>query len=145
MKYLDSVPIPNTERHHHIQELFYAQEKSSSDRQFHRERIKALEERDSLIKDAKWVTLTDWYCQTCKKDFKGIGVKIIETDWSNDSQKIAYYKNKCFKGHWVIRWITDRFNDPYWFRSKWVANDRAKFANETLQPFQTGYNLLYKK
>lgn len=145
MKYLDETPHPEIENHYHIQELFYAQEKNASDRQFHRDRIKATEERDNLIKDAPPIVLTDFYCRKCQKDFKGIAPRIIEPDWSNDTQRVAYYKTKCFKGHWVVRWITDRLNDPYFFRSKWVANDRAKHSNDILQDFQTGYNLLYSK
>lgn len=141
----EQTPHPNIENHYHIQDLINSQEKRSEDRTYHRERIKALEEREILIKEAQNVILTDWYCSKCQKDFKQIGIKYVEQDWSNPSQQLAVYKTKCLKGHWCVRWITDRFNDPYWFRSKWVANDRAKHFNDTLQSFQTGYNLLYKK
>jgi hypothetical protein len=144
MKY-DHIPRPHVEEHYHIRELIENQEKRSADRTFHRERIKALEEREDLIKDAPIIVLTDFYCQKCKKDFKGTAPKIVETDWSNPSQRVAYYKSKCFKGHWVVRWLTDKFKDPYFFRSKWIANDRAKHSNDILQSFQSGYNLLYGK
>lgn len=141
----NQTPHTHTETHHHIQELINLQEKRSNDRTYHRERIKALEEREELIKDSQPVILTDWYCDKCNKDFKQIGIRYIEEDWSNPAQRVAVYKTKCFSDHWCVRWITDRFKDPYWFRSKWVANDRIKHSNDTLQSFQEGYNLLYGK
>jgi hypothetical protein len=138
-------PRPAIEYHPHIKELIEGQEKRAFDKTYHKDRIKALEEREDLIKDSKFVILTDWWCDKCQKDFKGVGVRYIEQDWSNPSQRVAFYKSKCFKNHWVCRWITDRFLDPYWFRSRWVANDRAKHFSDTLQSFQSGYNLLYGK
>lgn len=145
MKYLDETPHPLIEDHYHIRELFENQDKRVADREHHRQRIKDLEERENLIKDSKLATLTDWWCDECKEDFKSVGVRFIETDWSNRSQRVAFYRTKCFKGHWVVRWITDKWRDPYWEKSKWVANDRTKHANDVLQEFQSGYTLMNTK
>jgi len=136
-------PKPQIEEHYHIKELIDNQEKRSNDRTFHRNRIKELEEREELIKDAKWVTVTDFWCDKCKQDFKGQAVKQIEVDWSNTSQHIAFYKNKCDKGHWCIRLITDRHKDAFFFKSKLVALDRGNHQNDILQSFETGFNLVY--
>lgn len=143
MREYDYHPKPHVESHYHIKELFESQERNSSDRTFHRERVKETEERDVEINKAQWVILTDWWCNKCKKDFKSVGIKVVEQDWSNPSQRVACYKTKCFNNHWCVRWITDKWRDPYWFRSKWVANERAKYTNDILQSFQSGYNLLY--
>lgn len=138
-------PHPLVEDHWHIQELINAQEKRSNDREYHRNRIKDLEDRDSLIADSQLVTLTDFYCQRCRKDFKSQAVKQVETDWTNAQQRIAFYKTKCFRGHWCQRLITDRHKDGFWQRSKLVALDRGHNFAATIQPHETGFNMLYKK
>lgn len=145
MREYDYHPKPLIEEHYHIKDLFESQEKRVQDRTYHRERIKENEDREEQIKKAEWVILTDWWCDKCKKDFKSVGIKFIETDWSCPSQRVAFYRTKCFANHFCVRWITDKWKDPYWFRSKWVANERAKYANDILQEFQTGYNLVNTK
>lgn len=144
MKY-EHTPRPNIEHHNHIRELIEAQEKRSEERDYSRNKQKALDERNELIRDNKMLELKDFYCRTCDDDFKGQAVKQIEVDWSNPTQMIAFYKSKCFKGHWCIRLVTDRHRDIYWFKSKRVAIDRGKHYADTLQPFETGFNLLYGK
>lgn len=144
MRY-EEVPRPLVEEHYHIRELIERQEKRSSDRQYHKDKQKEREERDNLIKDSKMSVITDFWCDECKEDFKSVAVRQIETDWSNSEQMIAFYKTKCFKGHWCIRLITDKFNDAYWSKSKKVALDRGKHFADTIQPFETGYNMLYGK
>lgn len=141
----NQTPHPDIEDHYHIQELITAQEKRSDDRNFHRNRIKDLEEREDLIKDSKEVALTDFWCDTCKEDFKGQSIKQIEVDWSNTSQRVAFYKNKCSKGHWCIRLITDRHKDAFFQKSKLLVLDRGNHYNDIVQPFDTNFNLLYGK
>lgn len=141
----DQTPHPLVEDHYHIQDLINAQEKRHADRLYHRNRVKDLDDRDSLIADSKLMTVTDFYCDRCGKDFKTQAVRQIETDWTNSKQKVAYYKTKCFVGHWCIRLITDRHRDSFWSKSKFVVLDRGKGHNDALQPFETGFNLLYGK
>ncbi len=141
----DQTPHPLIEDHFHIQDLINAQEKRSADREYHRNRIKSLEDRDGLIADSKPVALTDFWCNECKEDFKAQAVKQVETDWTNSGQRIAFYKTKCFKGHWCIRLVTDRHKDGFWQRSKFVALDRGNHAIDVIQPFETNYNLVYGK
>lgn len=145
MSEYDNTPRPNIERHYHIKSLIEGQEKRSADRQYHKDRIKLSEEREDLIKDSKLVTLTDFWCDKCKEDFKFVSVKEIEVDWSCPSQRIAFYKSKCSKDHWCIRLITDRHRDGFWQRSKMMAIDRGKHFEDTIQPYQTNFNLLYGK
>ena len=140
----DQTPHPLTEDHYHIQDLINAQQKRSDDRQYHKDRIKELEQREDLIEDSKPLTLTDFYCSKCKKDFKAQTVKQVEEDWTSN-QRIAFYKTKCFRGHWCIRLITDRQQDGFWQRSRLVALDRGKNFNDALQPFEIGYYTLYGK
>jgi hypothetical protein len=142
MKY-DHVPRPLTEDHYYIRELIEGQEKRTADRNFHRERQKTREERDNLIKDSKMVVVTDFYCNTCRKDFKSIAIKQVEIDWSNSTQDVAFYKTKCDKGHWCLRHITDKDRDGFYIRSKLSRLDQGHHYADILQPFQTGYELLY--
>lgn len=138
-------PKPLVEEHYHIQELIDRQEKRAGDRTYHQNRIKSLEDRDLVIKDAKLVCLTDFWCDSCVKDFKSVAIKQIEVDWSNTSQNIAFYKTKCWCGKWCIRFITDKHRDGFWTRSRLVNLDKGNHYNDTVQPHETGFNLLYKK
>lgn len=144
MRY-EHTPRPNIESHYHIRELIEAQDKRAMDRAYHKDKAKEKAERADLIKDNKVFTVADFHCQVCRIDFKSQALKQVETDWTNAMQDIAFYKTKCFHGHWCMRLITDRHRDNYWFKSKQVASDRGKHYNDTLQPFETGFNMLYGK
>lgn len=138
-------PKPEIERHYHIQELIDRQQKRVDDREYHRNKLKENEERNDLIRDAKLVVVTDFYCEDCREDFKSMAVKQVEIDWSNTAQDIAFYKAKCDCGKWCIRHITDKFKDGFWSKSRLVAIDRGSHYKDTVQPWETGFNLLYGK
>lgn len=138
-------PKPLIEEHYHIQSLIEGQEKRAADRQYHKDRLKALDEREELIRDAQIVCVTDFWCNDCKKDFKSMSIKEIEIDWSCPSQRIAFYRSKCDKGHWCIRLITDRHKDGFWMRSRKMSLDRGKHFADIIQPWETNFNLLYGK
>jgi len=141
----DNIPRPDIERHYHIRDLIEAQEKRADDRSYHRQKEKDKEERIALIKDNPGKVVTDFYCNKCRRDFRAESIKEVEIDWSNTAQYIAYYKTKCPIGHWCIRLITDKQKDTYWIQSKAVNQDRGKHYKDTIQPHETGFNMLYKK
>lgn len=136
-------PKPLTENHPHIQFLINAQEKRTKDRVQHRNREKLYAERNEEIDKAPDSDVKDFWCLWCDKDFKALAIKHTEVDWSNTSQRVAYYKTKHECGNWVIRHITDKHSDPYWFESRSVALDRGNHHNDLIQEFETGYQLLY--
>lgn len=139
-------PKPLIEEHYHIQELIDSQEKRSNERQYFKDKNKALEERQSIIEDSLMLVATDFHCNKCNEDFKQMAVLQVEIDWSNVFQNIAFYKGKhrsC--GSWAIRLVTDKQRDSFWQRSKAVALERGKYHNDILQPFETGFNLVYGK
>lgn len=138
-------PRASVEQHYHIRELIERQDKRATERQQVIDRKEAYDERNRDIAGHKAKELVDFHCSDCLTDFKGEAIKQVEIDWSNDQQNIAFYKSKCFCGKWVMRFITDRFRDPYWFKSNNVAKDRGRHHNDILQPFETGYNILYGK
>ena len=145
MKYYG--PKLEIENHYHIRDLIEAQEKRTTDRVFHQDRIKALQDREDYITDSKPMTVTDFWCDhdQCKKDFKAMAVRQIEIDWSNTGQRIAFYRSKCERGHWCIRLITDKHRDGFFNKSLLVALDRGNHFADTLQPFESGFNLMYGK
>lgn len=138
-------PRPLVEEHYHIQELIDAQEKRVDDREYHRTKEKNKQDRMDTIKDAKPKELKAFWCEVCKEDFLAETIKEVEEDWSCPAQYIAFYRSKCFKGHWCMRFITDSYRDPYWTKSRIVAEDRGKHYADTLQPYETGFNTMYKK
>jgi hypothetical protein len=138
-------PKPDVEYHYHIEELISRQEKRTDDRNYHRDRAKLAQERMDLIKDGQARILTDFWCDKCQIDLKGEAIKQVEVDWSNPTQYIAFYRTKCYKGHFVTRLITDRHKDLFWFKSRGVARDRGRHYADTVQPHETGFNMLYGK
>lgn len=136
-------PRPEIEYHPHIQMLIERQEKRTKDRNFHRNREKEYAERQEEIDKAKSWDVIEFFCTRCQEDFAHFAHKQVEADWSNPRQNIAFYKGKHDCGEWAIRYITDKFSDPYWLESPQVARDRGTHHNDLIQPFETGYQLLY--
>lgn len=145
MRDYDYMPRPLTESHYHIRELIEAQERRARDRTEIRDRKKSSAERDDDILRASAKELKMFFCVPCNDDFAAEAIKQVETDWSNPSQRIAFYRAKCFCGAWSIRLITDVHRDAYWFKSRRVHRDRGSHFADTLQPHETGFNIMYKK
>lgn len=143
-KYVGAKPL--IEEHYHIEHLIETQQKRSEDRQYHKDRIAALEEREKLIADAKRIVHTDFHCSRCRKDFTANAILQVEIDWANETQRIAFYKTKHREcGNWCIRLVTDKASDAFWVRSRRVVRERQDFHNDLVQPHETGFNLLYGK
>jgi hypothetical protein len=142
MRY-ENTPRPLIEDHYHIRELIERQEVRTQDRIYHQNREKALAERQALIKDNKLKDIKEFWCDRCRKDFVGEAILNVEIDWSNPAQNIAFYRTKCFCGAWALRPITDRLRDSYPFRSRRAAKERGVHFADTVQPWETGFQLLY--
>ena len=139
-------PKPLVEEHYHIESLINAQEKRSEDRQRFKDIEKARNDRQSIIDDAKMVVATDFHCSKCDEDFKMNAVLQVEIDWTNAKQSIAFYKGKHKKcGTWSMRLLTDKARDGFWMKSRAVRNEQGKYHNDLLQPYETGFNMLYGK
>lgn len=108
---------------------------------YDRRREKARTKTATLIKDAPPIITLDFWCRRCSIDFTGTGFKKI-TELIDEL--IAYYVGRCPKcRREAIRRITDKVNDEFYLRSKKVWSDRFRFAADTLQPNQWGFNTLY--
>lgn len=138
-------PHPDIEDHYHIRELIEGQERRTADRAHHQDRVKLAYERDEDIRVAKGKEIKAFWCCTCNTDFISEAFKEVEVDWTNSTQHVAFYRAKCPRGHWCMRHITDIFKDAYWTKSRFAHKDRGEHTADTLQPSETGFNLLYKK
>lgn len=139
-KFMNETPHPLVEDHYYIRDLIAKQEIRSKDKQRWKN-IKA--EEDSFFKwcdGFKDIETFAFWCSHCDLDFTARAKKQID-GWEN----IAYYKTKHRCGTWSIRLITDRELDPYFYRSRRVALDRGIGSNDMLQPFETGFNMVYGK
>lgn len=139
-------PHPLTEDHWHVQDLIEAQEKRAARRTHYRTLEKQRYERNEDIDKEEQLKVQGFWCDRCQKDFLAMTMKHVQDDWSNMTQRVAFYKTKhkpC--GTWCIRYITDKLEDPYWTHSRQVAIDRGKAHIDLLQPFETNYNLIYGK
>jgi hypothetical protein len=99
--------------------------------------------RDAFFKDVagfKDIELLDFYCEDCKREFYARARKHIDS-WSH----FASYKIKHTCGAWCSRHITDRSKDRYFIKSRFLARQRVEQHNDLLQPFESGFNMLYGK
>lgn len=136
-------PKPLIEEHYHIQSLIERQEKRAAERTYFREKDQLKYELTEEIAKAPNVVSTEFCCLQCGEEFKGVAIKQIEQPFNGPV--ISYYKHKCDNGHWCMRYITDKYKDPYWRKSKSVARDKGKNYKDMIQPHEEGFNLLYKK
>lgn len=136
-------PRPDIEYHHHIRDLIEMQDKKARDRQMYRERQKALEDRDKEIASTKPKEVLPFWCRKCKEDFAAETIREIEKDWGDHKSNIAFYRTKCDKGHWCIRLAMDKFYDPYWRLSRKARKDQGEHFADIIQPFESGFELLY--
>lgn len=110
------------------------QRKRITDReQPHAERLKE-------IREAFNVTQLDFYCKACAKDFTTTAYKHVrETNY----WPIAYYVGLCPKRHRCLRYITEKYKDPYYWTSKLLQRQRVDLADAMLTPDHPRFKLVY--
>lgn len=85
-----------------------------------------------------------FYCSKCKQDYfpKRI-VKVEQNDW-NTGGTFRFWRSKhC--GVWNVRLITQKIKDKFFIKSPSVCRDRRLHQLDMLQPFQTGFDMMYGK
>ena len=128
------------EYHPEIQALVKAHEKRQADRQYHRDIEKMRDDMIKEIKSAPEFEKIHCYCEGCGREFTARAGKIVDS-WS----PIAWYITKCRCGKRQLRRITDKIWDRYYFKSKEIFKQRFDNFADILQPFQSGYEMMWGK
>ena len=117
-------------------------EKNREERERHEKFKKWLYERQNEIKQAPDITPhVAFWCDECARDCSGPGYKEIRVR-SGDIW-FAFYRGFCPVGHRVLRRITDKLADPYFFRSQNVRRDQANHADDFLTPDNPRFREVY--
>jgi len=107
------------------------------------ERERPLRERAEVIFSAPRVIITDFWCQKCKRDCSGVGFRRVCT--SRKLLPTAWLEGICPKGHIIMRYITDKEEDPYYNLSLMVQEQRYKMADDLLTPNDPRFKEVYPK
>jgi len=105
------------------------------------EEERPLIERLGTIFNADRYATTDFFCNTCKRDCTGTGYRQVLTlrKWL----PTAWYVGTCPNGHKMIRRITDKNTDPYYYQSYMVQRQRNEMEDSFLTPDNPRFKLLY--
>jgi hypothetical protein len=84
------------------------------------------------------MTEISFFCKKCGIDQDLPAIKV-------DNSYGQWFEAKCrrCKGK-VIRYITEKNNDPYYYLSKRVKIDRERFSRDLIQPGQSGFQTYYR-
>lgn len=103
--------------------------------------------RDVRLAPAK--VQTEFWCDACQRDFETTGVKQVQFAHGTGTVPFAYYVGKCPCGSFARRRITDKLDDPYFYKSEVIRKQQAQFSDDLLPPthprFKTVYPQQYAK
>lgn len=80
---------------------------------------------------------TSFWCNQDRRDFDGEAEEYTARDGAK------YLRGYCPKGHRVVRYVTNRKQDPYYHESTKVREEALKYWKDTLQPGDTGFDTYY--
>lgn len=124
-----------------IQALVDRYDKRRKEREDRRKILEPFVDRLNDIKQSPRTTKSDFFCTVCKKDFSGIAFKQVSAVRS--MLPTAWYVGKCPVGHKAIRYITDKYTDPYYDLSLMVARQRWEMKDDFLDPSDPRFKQLY--
>lgn len=101
--------------------------------------------REEIINQSFPTVLHDFHCDICGKDYAARARKAVESDWNVPGQNIAYYVAKCPNDHVNKRRIVDKHRDSYFINSAVIKKQRIDFKKDSLQTFESGFEMLYGK
>jgi len=120
-----------------VKELGERVKKNQIDLNKERETKKKRAEISRELEEAPNSTQTDFFCRTCNKECIAIGYKRIHHDGQGT------YLAQCPNGHGVVRYINNKWRDPYWELSPRVRRDRLKHADDMLTPNDPRFAKVY--
>ena len=83
--------------------------------------------------------IVSFWCDKCHEDFDTPS-RVKKTYYED-----GYFISHCPKNHEVVRYITGKEDDPYFFKSEKMKRQRYEFRKDIIQPGQDGFETLYKK
>lgn len=89
------------------------------------------------IREAPEMKQMDFFCRECNRDFIATGYKRVHRDG------MGTYLGACPNGHGCVRYITEKWRDPYWELSPKVRFDRLKYADDMLTPEDPRFKTVY--
>ena len=104
-------------------------------------KMRPFKERIEAIMHAPRFTITDFWCDQCRKDVTGTGFKQVCA--FREKLPTAWYTSFCPKGHRITRRITDKDTDPYYTRSLLVQRQRYDLRDLLLTPDDPRFKVLY--
>lgn len=93
-----------------------------------------------VIREAYETTRMDFWCEECQKDFTADAHKVIG---EAGRWPVAWYVGLCPENHKCIRYITDKENDSYYWKSKMIREQRHEMADAMLIPSDPRFKLVY--
>lgn len=112
------------------------------------EKSRPYRERVREVNDAyQIVPRMDFWCDGCgghdesKGDIVAVGRK--DAKYPSGQLPIARYVGECPRGHLVIRHITEKNRDPYYYKSLKMKRERAMAADDLLQPSDPRFKQVY--
>ena len=122
------------------------------DRAARKELDDRLGEKQRLIEESVPFQKMDFWCRTCRLDFEEVGVRRGLYGYDLDSGQ-SYpiplercwpaYTARCPNGHECIRHILEKDKDPYFWESENLQRERARMADDLLQPGDPRFNAKY--
>lgn len=95
-------------------------------------------------------TMMGFWCDECEKDFETVGEKHIAHGLNLNTGKSyectplrAFYLGRCPQGHVARRFITDKHDDPYYYKSEMLRRQRVDLADAMLQPHDPRFRHVY--
>lgn len=104
-------------------------------------RTKTWTDRAKDINSAKKFDRLAFWCDLCKKDVIAPARKIMR--FPQGQMPIAWHQGRCPQGHMVLRYITDKGADPYYYRSFYMKQERRKLTADLVQPGDPRFRILY--
>lgn len=117
-------------------------EKGRVEREAHERFKRWLYARENEIRTApvRMERMSFW-CDKCARDCAGPGYKEVRVP--KGSMWFAFYRGFCPKGHHVLRRITDKLDDPYFYKSVFVRREQAMHADDFLTPNDVRFREVY--
>lgn len=126
-----------------LKKLIRHYDRRIKEREKENERMAPYRDRVQAIFDAPQVTKTDFWCNKCKRDCNGVGIRQVCT--LRPEFPTAWFLGFCPKGHRVIRRITDKDSDPYYYQSAMLKRHRFERELDLLTPDDPRFKQLYPK